>query len=228
MPKRLGDIVSERALASFTGRKCELDALLGLIEEGGPLVFHVYGVAGIGKSSLLEAFAARARGVRVVRIDCRAVEPTARGFLAELSAALGSPLKTVEDAARRLARFAGTVVIMLDTYEVFRLLDSWMRQVFVAALPENARVLIADRNPPSPSWRTAPGWQGLFRSLRLEPLPERDALAYLATSGVATATARRLNRVVRGHPLALTMAASLARAEPGRAVEEKGLQQVID
>jgi hypothetical protein len=228
MPKRLGDIVSERALACFTGRTRELDALLGLFEEGGPLVFHVHGVAGIGKSSLLEAFAARARGARVVRIDCRAVEPTSRGFLAELSAALGSPLATVEDAAQCLSGFPETVVIALDTYEVFRLLDSWMRQVFVAALPENARVLIADRNPPSPSWRIAPGWQGLFRSLLLEPLPERDALAYLASSGIGAATARRLNRVARGHPLALTMAASLAQAEPGHAVEEKGLQQVID
>jgi DNA-binding winged helix-turn-helix (wHTH) protein len=230
VPKRLGDIVSERALASFAGRKRELAALLALLEEGGPLVFHVHGVAGIGKSSLLEAFAARARArrARVVRIDCRAVEPTPRGFLAELSEALGSPLSTVEDAARRLSGFPETVVITLDTYEVFRLLDSWMRQIFVASLPEKARVLIADRNPPSPAWRTAPGWQGLFRSLRLEPLAERDALAYLASSGVAAATARRLNRVARGHPLALTMAASLAQAEPGRAVEEKGLRQVID
>ena len=228
MPKRLGDIASERALASFAGRARELAALLGLLEEGGPLVFHVHGVAGIGKSRLLDAFATRARAARVVRIDCRTVEPTARGFLAELSQALGSKLSTVEDAARRLAGFRETVVVALDTYEVFRLLDSWMRQVFVAALPANARVLIADRNPPSPAWRTAPGWQGLFRSLLLEPLPERDALAYLASSGVAATTARRLNRVARGHPLALTMAASLAYTETARAVEEKGLQQVID
>jgi DNA-binding winged helix-turn-helix (wHTH) protein len=228
MPKRLGDIASERALASFAGRARELDALLGLLEEGGPLVLHVHGVAGIGKSRLLEAFGTRARDARVVRIDCRAVEPTSRGFLAELSAALGSPISTVEDAARRLSGFSEIVVVTLDTYEAFRLLDSWMRQVFVAALPENARMLIAARNPPSPAWRTAPGWQGLFRSLLLEPLPERDALAYLASSGIAAAAARRLNRVARGHPLALTMAASLMRTEPGRAVEVQGLQQVID
>jgi hypothetical protein len=133
MPKRLGDIVSERAHANFTGRKRELDALGELLADDGPLVFHVHGVAGIGKSSLLEAFAARALRARVVRIDCRAVEPTARGFLAELSEALGSRLSTVEDAARRLASFRGTVVLALDTYEVFRLLDSWMRQVFVAS-----------------------------------------------------------------------------------------------
>ena len=85
--QRLGDILAERALAQFTGRQRELATLLGLFETRGPLVVHVHGVAGIGKSSLLEAFAGRARalGIRVIRIDCRTVEPTARGFLAELS-----------------------------------------------------------------------------------------------------------------------------------------------
>ena len=80
MIRKLGDIVSERALAAFAGRERELEALLGLFDKGGPLALHVHGVAGIGKSSLLEAFAARARatGGRVVRIDCRAVEPTYR------------------------------------------------------------------------------------------------------------------------------------------------------
>ena len=62
----------------------------------------------------------------------------------------------------------------------FVLLDTWIRQVFVPSLPVNARLAIGSRNPPSPAWRTTPGWQGLFRSLPLDPLPETDALRYLA------------------------------------------------
>jgi hypothetical protein len=230
MHKRLGDIVSERALADFAGRERELGALLELFGEGGPLVFHVYGIAGIGKSSLLEAFTvlARERGARVVRIDCRAVEPTARGFLSELSEALGDPIDTIEDAAERLASLGKLVVIALDTYEVFRLLDTWLRQSFVATLPVNTRVLIAGRNPPSPAWHTAPGWHGLFRGLALEPLSEKAALGFLARSGVAADAARRINRLAQGHPLALNMAASLAKSEPAHAVEQAGLHQVID
>src|SRR3954471_1197856 len=97
--QKLGDILSEHAHADFAGREQEVDALFDLFETGGPLVVHVHGVAGIGKSSLLEAFAARARGrgARVVRIDCRAIAPTAQAFLTELSEALGESLPTVDD-----------------------------------------------------------------------------------------------------------------------------------
>jgi DNA-binding winged helix-turn-helix (wHTH) protein len=228
--QKLGDILSEQARADFAGREQEMDALFELFERGGPLVVHVHGVAGIGKSSLLEAFGARARsrGARVVRIDCRAVAPTAQAFLAELSEALGEPLPTVEDAAGRLSLFGESVVLTLDTYEAYRLLDTWIRQVFVPSLPINTRLATAGRNPPSSAWRTAPGWQGLFRSLTLEPLSEEDSLGYLVRSGIAVDVARRINRVTRGHPLALGMAASIVLSDPERAIEGSGLHQVID
>ena len=228
--RKLGDIVSERALAAFAGRARELDALLQLFEPDGPLAVYVHGVAGIGKSSLLEVFAARVRatGGRVVRIDCRTVEPTAQGFLTELSDALGEPLATVEEAVERLSSFDEPIVITLDTYEVFRLLDTWIRQVFIPSLPVNARLAIASRNPPSAAWRTTPGWQGLFRSLPLAPLSESEALGYLAMSGIAPAVARRINLIARGHPLALGMATSIVLSEDGRTIEDAGLQQVME
>ena len=230
MMQKLGDIVSERALAAFAGRAREVEALLQLFEQGGPLALYVHGVAGIGKSSLLEVFAARVRatGGRVVRIDCRTVEPTVQGFLTELSDALGEPLLTVEEVAERLASFDERIVIALDTYEVFRLMDTWIRQVFIPSLPVNTRVAIASRNPPSPAWRTTPGWQGLFRSLLLEPLSETEALGYLTMSGIAPDVARRINLIARGHPLALGMATSIVLSEVGRTIEEAGLHQVIE
>jgi hypothetical protein len=226
----LGEILSGRAVADFSGREREVEALLDLLEKDGPLAAHVHGVTGIGKSSLLAAFAAGASGcgARLVRIDCRTVEPTAQGFLLELSTALGEPLSTVAEAAQRLSSFGETVVIALDTYEVFYLLDTWIRQVFVPALPTNARMVIAGRNPPSSEWRTAPGWRGLFRSLPLGPFSEKEALAYLAMSGIPPEASIRINRLARGQPLALSMAASIVRSDPERAIEETGLHQVID
>jgi hypothetical protein len=227
--QKLGDILSERAQAHFAGREREVDTLLGLFEKGGPLIVYVHGVAGIGKSSLLEAFAGRARaqGIRAVRIDCRTVEPTARGFLADLSDALGESLASVEDVAQRLSSFGEPMAIVLDTYEVFVLLDTWLRQVFVPSLPANARLAIGSRNPPSPAWRTTPGWQGLFRSLPLDPLPETDALRYLALSGIPADVARRINSIARGHPLALSMSASIALSDPGHSIEDTSLHHVI-
>lgn len=227
--RKLGDILSERAVATFAGRAREVEALLQLLAHGGPLALYVHGVAGIGKSSLLDVFAARVRaaGGRVVKVDCRTVEPTVHGFLTELSDALGEPLGTVDGAVERLSSFDERIVITLDTYEVFRLMDAWIRQVFIPALPVNARVAIASRNPPSPAWRTAPGWQGLFRTLPLEPLSETEALGYLTMSGIAPDVARRINLIARGHPLALSMAASIVLSDARRTVEEAN-QQVIE
>ena len=63
MPKRLGDIVSERALASFAGRKRELDALFGLLEEGRLRARSTPGSRG----SLRKKLGPQARALETVR-----------------------------------------------------------------------------------------------------------------------------------------------------------------
>ena len=150
MSHRLREILSRRAIEAFVGRQHELAVLLGVLERDGPFVIHVHGLAGIGKSSLLEIFVARARARRatVVRLDCRAIEPTGRGFLHELGSAIGGELPTPAKAANRLARLGRRVVLALDNYEVFRLLDSWLRQVFVPMLQDNVRLILVGREPP--------------------------------------------------------------------------------
>jgi hypothetical protein len=229
MAERLGDLVSERALETFVGREREMAALCGLLEEG-PLVAYVHGIAGIGKSTLLDAFAAHAirRGVPVVRIDCRTVEPTPRGYLAALATALDCRLRSLSEAAAALAGLGPRIVIALDTYENFRLLDTWVRQALVPALPTSARVLIAGRLPPSAAWHAAPGWHGLFRSLRLEPLATGESDCYLDRVRVPRAARPAINRLARGHPLALSMAASLAIADQDHGFEGRTAHAVIE
>ena len=98
MSRTIRELVEERS-AEIVGRTAEKAALLGTLEEGGQLVVFVHGIAGVGKSTLLEAFAgdARNRGATVVRIDCRSIEPTERGFLE----ALGAPSEARRRAPRR-------------------------------------------------------------------------------------------------------------------------------
>jgi putative protein kinase ArgK-like GTPase of G3E family len=64
MSRRVRDVLRRRAIEAFVGRQHELAVLLGALERDGPLVIHVHGIAGIGKSSLLETFAVRARARR--------------------------------------------------------------------------------------------------------------------------------------------------------------------
>src|SRR5437588_535932 len=110
------------------GRAEEQAALLKCLEPDGPRVIHLHGVAGVGKSTLLEAFASAARrsGATTVPLDCRAIEPTEAGLLRELVSAIGGEETTAEDAADRLGTLGNAVVVALDNYELFRLMDGWL------------------------------------------------------------------------------------------------------
>ena len=163
MPGRLSDLLTRRATESFVGREDELAAMLRCLEVDGPLVVAVHGIGGIGKSRLLESFAAegRARGATVVRLDCRSIEPTESGFLHELGVAIGTEFTTAEEGAERLGQLGRRVVLALDTYELVRLLDTWLRQVFVPTLMDNTRVVLAGASRSSPVGslrRAGRGW----------------------------------------------------------------------
>lgn len=227
----IGILLGRRASEGFVGRDRERAILAELSDpDGSMLLVHLHGIAGVGKSELVRVALtdARARGTTVVRLDCRAIEPTERGFLHELSAALGGPPIGMADVAARLGEVGTRVLLALDNYEVFRLLDTWMRQVFVPALNQNARVLMVGREPPLPAWFAAAEWQGLFRSVPLGPLGERDALRLLEGCDVGPEAAGRLNRIARGHPLALKLAASGASERQDLGLEEAAMQRVVE
>src|SRR3954469_17587159 len=78
---------------TLKGRERELASLQRVLDANGPRVAFVYGVAGIGKSALLNAFASgvRGSGTQVWRIDCAAIDPTESSFRAALDAAGWQP-----------------------------------------------------------------------------------------------------------------------------------------
>jgi len=238
MPQ-LRELLDRRLAVDFVGRHDELAFLLQTLDQDGPLVVYLHGIAGSGKSTLLDAFTRRARaaGATVVRLDCQAVEPTQPGLLSELALATGGSPGSPQDVAARLGQVGSRVIVALDTYEVFRLMDSWLRQVFVPLLPDNVRFVLCGREGPVTAWSSAPGWHGLFKAIRLDSLDQRSALEFLSHAGVPPEEAKRLQGICHGHPLALTLAASLEgsagattlRADVGqRIIEELSRLYVAD
>jgi hypothetical protein len=222
----LRELAERREREDFVGREKELAALLGNLEQGGPLVTYLHGMAGIGKSTLLGAFAGRARerDATVIRVDCGSIEPTARGFLAALRSATGQGEDS--DPVQRLSAL-DRVVLVVDSYESFRVSEAWLRQEFIGALPENARLVIAGRDAPSLSWFGSVG-PGSVAVMELGPLEDDAARALLRSAGLSDDVARRIHRIAQGHPLALRVAAAAAVTAPSVAIEELVAQRVIE
>jgi hypothetical protein len=229
---RLRDRLVRSSAARFVGRERDLAAIVGELAADGAVVTFVHGMGGIGKSSLLDAVAPRleARGARVVRIDGRGVEPTVHGFLEALRALLGrspgdratSPTGDFEELARSIDDVDASVAVLVDDYDRLLLLDAWLRQSLLPALPERTRWILAGRFAPSPAWLTSPGWAGAVRSLRLDALPDADARALLIARGVAPSAMAPILRLARGSPLALELAARGAREPDEEAVQLDG------
>ena len=212
MADSLRDRLSRNARTQLVGREDELDVLRRAFIVGTPAVVYLHGLPGIGKSALAAAFAEEVRdgaGSSVV-IECGSVEPTERGLLSELGRMLGCTAET-DAVAAALAAFTSPVLLVLDGYEAFQLLDGWMRQAFLPSMPERVLVLLASYLPPSAGWLEAAAWHGLFQAMPLGPLSDTAATELLARLDVPGPDRTDIARFAAGHPLALTLASRAAR-----------------
>ena len=210
------------ARRSFVGREGELATLMEVSGGEAARVLYLHGIAGIGKSALLAVFLERLRatGASVVYLDCRTVEPTERGWLAA-----AGQVDSVDALLRRLGELPQPVVLALDHYELYRLMDTWLRRVLVPSLPPGGQLVLSGREPPVAGWFADLG--GEFRSLPLGPLGDDGARELLGVHGARAADVARLSRIARGHPLALMLAAAGVAEHPELALEDAATTRVI-
>lgn len=211
----LGDRLERRAVEALVGRRAELERMEVFALGNEPLVMHIQGIPGIGKAHLLNALMARigGKGVFVVRIDARWCEPYPDALCRAISKKIGTSESDDSAAvATSLSSLAKRTLLVIDSYESFRLLDSWLRQIFMPSLGDSVHTIPSSREAPRPAWRIEPAWRGLFDSMVLETFSSEVALEYLTSEGVQEDSARELNRVARGHPMALSLGLALHSA----------------
>jgi hypothetical protein len=73
-------------------------------------------------------------------------------------------------------------------------MDTWLRRVFIPALPDSMLTILVGREAPNAAWLTTPGWPGLFREIELRELPDDDVRKFLASRGLTPAQADRVQR----------------------------------
>ncbi len=212
-PSRIAARLEGARRRNFVGRQAELDLFQEALTAADPpfYVLHVYGMGGIGKTTLLGEFARRAAelGIPAVQIDGRNADPSPDGVMSALRRAL-----SVENPLQALAARPGRNVLLIDTYEMLAPLDGWLRDVFLPQLPDDTLVVLAGRNPPAAPWLSDPGWQELTRAIELANLSEEEALDYLARRNVPEPRRDAALRFTRGYPLALSLAVEVLLQQP--------------
>ncbi len=211
--------------ALVAGRETELALLVQVLEAQGPRVVFVYGMAGIGKSTLLARFGQECgqRGVEIVSLDCCSVEPTEQGFMDGLGTAFDR-LLTAGSAVD-----CSPVVLLIDTYEVFRIADPWLRQQLLPRLGPGVRVVVAGREPPMLEWSVERGQLGGLVVLPLGPLDDHSVRTIIRSTGLVDGSATDdICRVSRGHPLALRLALETRLAEGGGVPDAEAMSRVVD
>ena len=208
MSTDLGDLLGEARRHNFVGRHRELavfeDALAGRSRRR---VLFVHGQGGIGKSTLLGEFHARAlaAGRDVAFIDGRDMDPSPEG----LAAAVRLASDHQNNRRPSMSSPAGEV-LLVDGYERLTAIDGWLRGEFLPSLGAGNVVVLAGRDPPTAPWQSDPGWRQLVAVHRLEPFDPAESAELLALAGVAPQAWAHLATLGRGHPLTMALLADLA------------------
>lgn len=149
MTLSLAERLEEARRQQFVGRAAEQEMIREALTAVTPpfVLLYVFGPGGVGKTSLLRSAAhmAKQAGVRVFTLDGRNLESSPAGFLHVLQQQLDSP--SPETIFSTLAEANGRSLLLVDTAELLRPLDGWLRDSFLPQLPDN--VLNHHRQPQS-------------------------------------------------------------------------------
>ncbi len=211
MSVRLAGRLSAARHFRFVGRASEQALFESALAEAD-LPFHllyVFGPGGVGKTALLREFAYLCEQAQTpaLYIDARNVHPAPESFTNALRRAMGLPPQ--DSPLEAIASQSSHFVILIDTYEMLASLDDWVREVLLTQLPENTLVVLASQYPPSPVWRTDPGWQTLIRTIPLRNLNPQESRAYLGRLQVPAEQHQAVLDFTHGHPLALSLVADV-------------------
>jgi hypothetical protein len=202
----LGQRLRHERARRFVGRAAELELFAARLEAAAAgetawdlfSVLWVHGPGGIGKSTLLGAYAETAHeaGFTVVQVDGGRIRPTPVGIQTAVNESLAFP----EDGLDHL-----TAVVIMDAAERLEPAEGWLREEFLPSLAADTLVVIASRRPPSESWRSDPGWRELLRLVSLRNLSRVAVQTLLEVERIPREVLDSVMALTHGNPLAVSL-----------------------
>ncbi|HHO55216.1 MAG TPA: ATP-binding protein [Trueperaceae bacterium] len=190
----------------FVGRDDEKAILDSLIYDPNPayLLLNIHGPGGVGKTSLLKEFLSsiKEEGIAVSFLDSRNIDPSPKDFLESLAKSLELDTLTVLD---KLSSLQTKLVIIIDTYELLKPLDTWLREVLFPQLSQNTTIILAGREPLSAAWKSDHAWSKLIKEINLRNLSPKESCLFLEKRGVLKQEYSKVISLTHGHPLALSL-----------------------
>ncbi len=190
----------------FVGRDAEKLIFKSLI-SGSDLAYvllHIYGPGGVGKSSLLREFLtlARQKDILPLFLDARKIDASPKEFLKSLATALDIDSNLV---LNEINSQAAKVLIVIDSYELLKPLDAWLREVFFPQLSQNTIIILAGRKPLTAPWRSDSAWSDLIHEINLRNLSPEESRLFLKKRNVLKNQYDKVLKLTHGHPLALSL-----------------------
>lgn len=219
---RIQDLILERQRSLFVGRARELRLLQELVTCPADdwHLLHIHGPGGIGKSTLLRLAAERIGPDRAILIDSSCGFGRPEDVLARIGQELAARGAMVSEAADRSAGSVaralnahaarqGGILLALDAFEKWALVEEWLREEWIPGLDHRVRICTAGRHRLIGPWQ-AGGWNLLIRYLELPPLSRQEVDEYGRRLGLSDeGVLEDLRRISGGHPLALSLAGPL-------------------
>jgi hypothetical protein len=230
--KQISGRILARVKKIFVGRKEEITILRKSIQSE-PLTFYViyiHGIGGIGKTFLvLKTLSSLEDKIKPITLDCREIEPTEAGFLSSLAKQIDLEGTEINLASiiNKLESIEERKVIVLDTYETFGLLDTWIRSEFIPKLPDSVLTLIISRQPPKTAWYTQSGLGSFFKEIELGELSYNESMEFLNLWEVSKKHSEKIYYFTRGHPLALELAAVAFKQKPKVDITQESFPNII-
>lgn len=201
----------------FIGRTMELNIFEEWLHHPeAPLrIFHLSGMGGIGKSTLMNEMISIAKQHRTIPIwlDGRSCMQTPVGFLDYIGSTLRLELWNQEPSHPLEPLFSAhneqRFLLCIDNYEHLSLLEGWLIHVFFPKLPSvGVAIVLASRGGLSSIWKTDRIWASHLVELELAHFTTEETCDYIISrvGAIHEEWIRELTRASNGHPLALALA----------------------